>query len=118
MIVFKNISNKEPYKIFKESYERAKNACQQNIEAVAISSYSKELDEVNSRFVNLKFIENEESIFFSNYKSQKSFEFLDNNSISALIYWPSINTACIRKVLSSIFNTTLSVLQPFIGITY
>lgn len=92
MIVFKNISNKEPYKIFKEFYKRAKNARQQNIEAVAISSYSRELDEVNSRFVNLKFIENEEFIFFTNYKSQKSLEFRDNNTISALIYWPSINT--------------------------
>lgn len=92
MIVFKNISSKEPYKILKESYERAKNACQKNIEAIAISSYSKELDEVNSRLVNLKFIENEEFIFFSNYKSQKSLEFIENDSISALIYWPSINT--------------------------
>ena len=58
MISFINISNEEPYKVFKEKYDVAEKANQKIIEAVAISSYCKINDEVHSRFVNLKFIKN------------------------------------------------------------
>lgn len=92
MIKLNKISNEDPYKLFKDKYEDALNNGQKNIEAVSISSYSKELNQVNSRYVNLKYIIGKDFIFFSNYESPKSQEFLSHNQITSLIYWNSINT--------------------------
>lgn len=91
MIKFNNISQEIPYLIFREKYDKSLSAKQKNIEALCISSYSRKNEEVNARFVNLKFINNKEFIFFSNYNSPKSQEFLHHNQITALIYWNSIN---------------------------
>ena len=49
------------------------------------------VSEVDSRYVNLKFISNDEFIFFSNYNSPKASSFNSHNQIAALVYWPSIN---------------------------
>ena len=92
MIEFINLSQETPYLFLKNKYDAAVSANQKNIEAVSISSYSTNLKEVNSRFVNLKFIDNNDFIFFSNYDSPKSEEFTGHNQITALIYWNSINT--------------------------
>jgi pyridoxamine 5'-phosphate oxidase len=92
MIEFKNMCNAAPYKLFKNKYEDALNLKHKSIEAIAISSYSPELNEVNSRYVNLKYIIDNDFIFFSNYESPKSKEFLEHNQITALIYWNTINT--------------------------
>ena len=91
MIEFKNMPQEKPYLIFKESYYKALDAGQKNIEAISIASYSEEKKEVDSRFVNLKFIDGNKFIFFSNYNSPKSIAFSSHNQISALFYWPSIN---------------------------
>ncbi len=91
MIEFSNLSNLAPYKIFKQEYEKATLANQSNIEAACISSYSNEIKEVNARFVNLKIIDQNEFIFFSNYESTKSREFLNHAQISASIFWSSTN---------------------------
>ena len=91
MIEFNNTSTIAPYKIFKQEYKKAISAKQQNIEALCISSYSDDLKEVNARFVNLKMINQEEFIFFSNYNSPKSAEFADHSQISATIYWNKTN---------------------------
>ena len=91
MIIFNNLSSAEPYQEFKELYDKALLLKQKNIEAISISSYSTALNEVNSRFVNLKFINNKDFIFFSNYMSSKSQEFNEHNQVTALIYWNSIN---------------------------
>ena len=64
MIEFKNISNETPYRIFKEKYEDSLNANQKIIEAICISSFSSKENEVNARFVNLKFVKDKEFIFF------------------------------------------------------
>ena len=53
---------------------------QKNIEAISISSYDLKHKEVSSRFVNLKFLENDEFIFFSNYDSPKSLAFNSDES--------------------------------------
>ena len=108
MIQFQDISNQIPYLIFKEKYYEAINAGQKNIEAVAISSFDKKLNEVESRFVNLKFINDINFIFFSNYNSPKSKAFSSHNQIAAVFYWPSINVqirmkAKIKKT-SNAFN--------------
>ena len=56
MIIFENISNEIPYKLFEEKYAEAIEADQQTIEAISISSFCKRTDEVHSRFVNLKYV--------------------------------------------------------------
>ena len=92
MIEFKSLNQEIPYLILKKKYDDAVNADQKNIEAMSISSYSMKLNEVNSRFVNLKFLDNKDFIFFSNYNSPKSEDFKNHNQITALIYWNSTNT--------------------------
>tara|TARA_B100000900_G_scaffold408689_1_gene423359 strand:- start:147 stop:743 length:597 start_codon:yes stop_codon:yes gene_type:complete len=91
MIQFNNSNKEVPYILFKEKYDEAFNAGQKGIEAISISSFNKKLNEVESRYVNLKFITNDEFIFFSNYESPKALSFNTHNQIAALIYWPSIN---------------------------
>jgi pyridoxamine 5'-phosphate oxidase len=91
MIVFNKLSKEEPYILFKKKYDDSLKSNQSNIEAIAISSYSEKLKEVNSRYVNLKFINDKKFIFFSNYNSPKSIEFNSHNQISALIFWSNIN---------------------------
>ena len=91
MIKFNNLNPEIPYQLLKEKYDDALNAGQRGIEAISISSYNKEIDEVDSRYVNLKFISNDEFIFFSNYDSPKASSFNSHNQISALLYWSSVN---------------------------
>ncbi len=91
MIEFNNINQEPPYLLFKKKYDEAIDAGQKAIEAISISSYNKEMQEVDSRYVNLKFVNNNEFIFFTNYNSPKSIAFISHNQISALIYWSSIN---------------------------
>ena len=91
MIQFDNLSSEIPYKIFKEKYDNSLNANQKVIEAVCISSFSSKKKEVNARFVNLKIIKEKEFIFFSNYESPKSQDFMSHDQITALIYWNSTN---------------------------
>ena len=105
MIKFTSLSHETPYLVFKQKYDNAISANQKNIEAVSISSYSTKLKEVNSRFVNLRFIYNSDFIFFSNYDSPKSKEFMDHNQITALIYWNTINTQI--RIKATIKKTSL-----------
>jgi len=91
MIIFEDMLKEKPYLIFKALYDRASDNNQTNIEAVSISSFNKKLNEVDSRYVNLKFISNVEFIFFSNYESPKATAFNSHNQIAALLYWSSIN---------------------------
>ena len=91
MIQFNNLNPEIPYQFLKEKYDEALNAGQRGIEAISISSFNKEISEVDSRYVNLKFISDDEFIFFSNYDSPKASSFNSHNQIAALMYWPSIN---------------------------
>ena len=91
MIQFNNLNQQIPFLLFKKKYDEAVDAGQKGIEAISISSYNKEVNEVDSRYVNLKFISNDEFIFFSNYDSPKASSFNSNNQIAALLYWPRIN---------------------------
>ena len=111
MIKFNNLSQDTPYQILKEKYDDAEKAGQKIIEALSVSSYSKELKEVNSRFVNLKFVDNREFIFFSNYNSPKSKEFLTHNQIIAVIYWNTINVQI--RMRAEIKKTTKEFNQEY-----
>lgn len=91
MIKFKNLNNETPYLLFKEKYDEAINAGQQNVEAISISSFNTKIHEVESRYVNLKFVSNDEFIFFSNYNSPKAKSFNTHNQISSLIFWSTTN---------------------------
>ncbi|MDB4157076.1 pyridoxamine 5'-phosphate oxidase family protein [Gammaproteobacteria bacterium] len=91
MIKFNNLNQEIPYLLIKEKHDEAVDAAQKGIEAVSISSYNKDINEVDSRYVNLKFISNDEFIFFSNYNSPKASSFNSHSQIAALLYWPSIN---------------------------
>ena len=91
MIQFNNLNQEIPYLLLKEKYYEAVDAGQKGIEAISISSYNKEIAEVDSRYVNLKFITNDEFIFFSNYDSPKASSFISHDQIAVLVYWPSIN---------------------------
>ena len=92
MIEFNKLNQEIPYQLLKEKYDKAISAGQKGIEAISISSYNMEISEVDSRYVNLKFISNDEFIFFSNYDSPKAISFNSSNQIAALFYWPTINT--------------------------
>lgn len=91
MIEFNNLNKATPYLIFKKKYDQAFLKKQEGIEAISISTFNKKLNEVNSRYVNLKFVNNDQFIFFTNYNSPKSEEILTHNQISALIFWSSLN---------------------------
>lgn len=78
-------------------------AGQKNIQAISISSFNKSKNEVDSRFVNLKFIDNRDFIFFSNYNSPKSKAFDSHNQISSLLYWETIN--CQIRIKAKIRKT-------------
>ena len=67
MIEFTDLNQETPYQLLKEKYDEAINAGQKGIEAISISSYNQEINEVDSRYVNLKLVKNDEFIFFSNY---------------------------------------------------
>lgn len=92
MIKLTNLDSSTPFIIFKNLYDSAISNNQSAIEAIVISSFNNNLEEVESRFVNLKYINESELIFFSNYDGPKGSQFSENPKVSALLYWNSINT--------------------------
>ena len=92
MIEFIDLNREQPYKIFLNKYQHALEKKQKNIEAIAISSFNPKTDEVESRFVNLKYIKDDQWIFFSNYNSNKAKNFAGHNQITGLFFWHQTNT--------------------------
>ena len=87
MINIENINTIDrPYTIFKEMYLKALSSSQENIDAIAISSFNSETNLVDSRFVNLKYINDIEWIFFTNLESPKANQFRSFDQISALLF--------------------------------
>lgn len=111
MIKFKNLNQQKPFQLFKSKYNEALIAGQKNIEAISISSFNKKTNEVSSRFVNLKFIINDEFIFFSNYSSPKALSFISHNQISAVFYWSSTNVQI--RIKAKIKKTTNAFNQEY-----
>ena len=67
MIVIKNLNQSEPYKRFIDFYNQAKEMNQKPINAISISSYDNEEGFVDARYVNLKYIIDEDWIFFETF---------------------------------------------------
>ena len=59
MITFVNNNLEAPFVKFRELYTIASNAKQNAIQAMCVSSFDSENIEVNARFVNLKFLDND-----------------------------------------------------------
>lgn len=90
MIKFQLQDNLEPYKIFHKKYKEAEAASQQNIEAACFSTCSdKKIP--HSRFINIKYVNDNEFIFFSNYESLKAEDINHNNNVSLTFFWSSTN---------------------------
>tara|TARA_B100000780_G_scaffold265531_1_gene221010 strand:- start:285 stop:881 length:597 start_codon:yes stop_codon:yes gene_type:complete len=106
MIDIRELDISQPYTIFKDYYDLAFEKSPRGLEAIVIASMDKELDEVDSRFVNLKYIIKDEWIFFSNYNSPKSKQFESHKQISAIFFWPSINIQI--RIKAVIFKTSES----------
>lgn len=106
MIFLDKKNQTEPYKKLYKFYELAIKNSELYPEAMVISSYDKTINIVDSRYVNLKYILNDEWIFFTNYNSPKSRQFMCHDQVSAILYWRSINVqirikAKIKKTKSS-----------------
>ena len=108
MINLDKMDVSEPYDIFRKYYEEARKKEQKIIEAISISSYDKKNSIVDSRFVNLKYVINDEWIFFSNYNSPKSIQFKSHEQISAVIFWNSINVQIRMKAKIQKTNSEFS----------
>tara|TARA_Y200000002_G_scaffold119925_1_gene98299 strand:- start:1188 stop:1787 length:600 start_codon:yes stop_codon:yes gene_type:complete len=104
MIKFLNLNSEKPYSYFQALYQEALENGQKGIEAISVSSYNRTSSEVEARYVNLKYIANNEWIFFSNYHSPKANQFESHSQVSILIYWASINTQIRMK--AKIFKTS------------
>ena len=106
MITLDRLELSEPYKRFYDLYDKCIEKKQPLPEALAISTVELKSQEVDSRFVNLKYVLGEDWIFFTNYNSPKAIQIASNNNISALLYWHSINVqirikAIIKKTSKS-----------------
>ena len=91
MIKFNLRKNIEPYEVFLKNYKLAESASQGNIEAACLSTCSSKKIP-HSRFINIKYINDNEFIFFSNYQSLKAEDIQDNNNVALTFYWNSTNT--------------------------
>lgn len=92
MINIDNINITErPYVTFRELYLKTLSCSQKNIDAIVVSSFDSSINLVDSRFVNLKSINDEDWIFFTNLESPKANQFRSFDQISVLLFWSSTN---------------------------
>ena len=92
MITFTNLPQTLPYQLFHEHYLEATAAEQPHRHAAAISSYDPSKSLVDSRFVNIKYVDGEDWLFFTNYNSPKANAFSQHKQICALFFWPRTYT--------------------------
>lgn len=81
----------EVFSTFTKLYIEATENDQDGIEAIAISSFDKNKHLVNSRYVNIKYIIDDEFIFFTNFLSPKANEFSTHNQVSCIFFWRNTN---------------------------
>lgn len=106
MIKILKLNNSEPYKVFDKHYQDALSSGEQHVEAISVSSLNKNKLEVDSRYVNLKYINDDEWIFFSNYQSQKAYQFESHDQVAVTIFWKStyVQVRMLAKITKSSKN--------------
>ena len=86
MIEIGDVKNIEPFQKFLNLYKIATLAGQKNIEAACLGTVSRD-NNPHSRFINIKYINKDEFVFFSNYLSAKGEHIKHNNKVSLVFYW-------------------------------
>jgi pyridoxamine 5'-phosphate oxidase len=81
----------EPLKLFKSYFDLANLNNQKSIDAMCITSIDLRENKPYSRFVNLKYIQDDQLIFFTNYKSKKASQFQKCNNVCCIFFWSSID---------------------------
>lgn len=101
-----NIKSK-PLKKLISFYCKAHEKKQQYIEAACLSTSSNE-NIPDSRFLNIKYINESGLIFFTNYNSPKAIQLDNNPYISLVFFWSSINTQIRIKAYAEKLSESLS----------
>ena len=92
MIDITNINLQQgPLKEFNKFYNNAMSSKQQSIEAACISTIDASKKTVHSRFINIKYVDESNFIFFSNYESNKANEIKTCSKVSLAFYWNTVN---------------------------
>jgi pyridoxamine 5'-phosphate oxidase len=108
MIQIEKIDTIGPFSNLKYFYNLALSMNQKNIEALCISSFNKKYQEVSSRYVNIKYIEQDKLFFFTNYESKKAIDFLGHNQVAAVFFWNEINVQIRIKAEIFFVENTIS----------
>ena len=89
-MLFKNLPQNTPFRLFEDYYQNAENHNQPIAEAGCISSVDKD-GNPHSRYVNFKYFFEDHLIFFSSYSSDKAKDFESNQNVAVNFWWASIN---------------------------
>lgn len=90
MIVFNKNIKSEPQKELIKLYHIATKNNQRNIEAASLSTISSD-NKPHCRFINIKYVNENEFIFFSNYTSPKASDINFNSNIALTFFWNLAN---------------------------
>ena len=86
MILFSKNIESEPQKKMLSLYQKARESNQKNIEAASLSTISSE-NTPHCRFINIKYVNENEFIFFSNYNSPKACDINYNPRAALTFFW-------------------------------
>jgi pyridoxamine 5'-phosphate oxidase len=111
MIEIENISQSQPYSIFHFYYQEALRYRSNGLDAMLVASMDTKKNEVDARYVNLKCIDDESWVFFTNYNSPKSKQFSLHNQIAIVFYWDCINVQI--RLKAKIKQTSLRYNQKY-----
>ena len=92
MIIFKNNIADPTYIKFRKLYDKAIASNQKLLKPSAFLQSLNDFKEVDSRYVNLKIVDGNSFIFFSNYNSPKALQFKSHEQVALAFYWSSTNT--------------------------
>ena len=90
MIIFGDCSHK-PFAMLKACYDKAY-ISEKAIEAMCLSTIDLDKKKPYSRYINIKYIDQNKLIFFTNFNSNKATQISNVNSVSCVFYWSSIHT--------------------------
>ena len=97
MILFSKNIESEPQKKMLSLYQKARESNQKNIEAASLSTISSE-NTPHCRFINIKYVNENEFIFFSNYNSPKACDINYNPRVALTFFWRDT-----KKISNKIF---------------